>query len=165
MPAAVTQYCDWPSVQKKLSAAGANLRVDDDPTAPEDVLDEAAVKVNEYCERFYSIAALANSNWVRFKARTIAAYLACTRRGNPAPQSIADEYAEALKMLEKALSGTFIIPDAPQRSAAIPVLSVQRVRQFPVSEIKTVSGLSTGTPTGYTQHNDDLTDRGIDYSI
>jgi len=160
---AVTLYCTWKDVQARLSQAGAALKIDDDPSTQADVLAEAAVEVNGYCLLDYTPAALAASDWVRYAARNIAAYLACTRRGNPAPQGVQARYEAAIVALARVQAGAATIPDAARRKTQAPVLSNQRARQWPVNEVKTVEGTSTGTAAGYTQFTDpfDL----LDYSI
>jgi phage gp36-like protein len=160
---AVTQYCSWSDVQKRISAEAADLRLDDDPSAREDVLDEAAVEVNGYLQLAYEVPSLALSTWVRFRARDIAVYLLCLRRNHPVPNSVQQRYDDAIELLEKVRQGQMRLPDVAEDKASVPVLSNQRVEMIPFPRLKTVTGKSTGSPEGYSQHTD--TTDTFDYSI
>lgn len=162
--AATVQYCSWEDVSKRLSAVGARLRVDDNiEEAQQDILDEAAEEVNGYLALLYPIAGLALSNRVKFYTRDIAVFLTCTRRGNPAPKAVQERYETTIEALKLLSRGSMTLPDVAQSKMNAPVLSNLRVRNYPVPEIKVVTGTSTGTAAGYTQH-DDQNDH-IDYSI
>lgn len=160
---AIVQYCSWDDVAKRLSVAGARLKVDDDLDAQQDVLDEAATEVNGYLELIYPIAGLALSARVKYYTRDIACYLACIRRGNPAPKVIEDRYNATIEALKLLMRGSMTLPDVAQSKANAPVLSNLRVRNFPVPQVKVVTGTSTGTPAGYSQFADEWD--VIDYSI
>lgn len=162
--ATTVQYCSWDDVSKRLSAAGARLKVDDNiEEAQQDILNEAAEEVNGYLALLYPIAGLAKSNRVKYYTRDIAVFLACTRRGNPAPGAISARYESTIEALKLLMRGSMTLPDVAQSKMNAPVLSNLRVQNFPVPEVKVVGGTSTGTPAGYTQFADnyDL----IDYSI
>jgi len=162
--ATINPFCEWSDVQNRLSAAGANLRVDDDPAARDEVLIDATVEVMQYTFLLYSEAALANSNWVNRKTRDVACWYAASRRANPVPKSIQALYEKAIKDLENVQVGAFLIPDAPMRKNAAPVLSNQRVAMYPFPRVVTATGKSTGTQEGYTPFNDRF-DYVFDYSI
>lgn len=159
-----TYYCAWSDVEHKLSRAGAQLRVDDWPAAAKaDVLDEATAHVALYVALHYPEASLLTSRWVRQATAVCAVYFACVRRGNPAPKSVEEGFERVNAQLEKVQRLELRIPDAPLNKGFAPVLSNQRVRQYPVSEIKTVRGKSTGDPEDYVQHTE--TWDQIDYSL
>lgn len=163
MPTTV-QYCSWDDVARRLSATGARLKVDDNiEEAQQDILDEAAEEVNGYLALLYPIAGLANSNRVRYYTRDIAVFLACTRRGNPAPGAVSARYESTIEALKLLMRGSMTLPDVAQSKMNAPVLSNLRVRNFPVPEVKVVQGTSTGTAAGYIQHGDEWD--VIDYSI
>lgn len=159
----ITTYCSQADVQARLSAEGVRLRLDDDPTAIADVLENAAIEINERAQTRYPVAALVQSNWVNKKARDIAAFFLCLRRNNPVTKSVQFLYEAAIAALDKVQMGRLNIPDIAEGKASAPVLSNQTVRHWPVPHPVTVSGTSTGTPSGYVQHTD--TADGIDYSI
>jgi phage gp36-like protein len=160
----ITTYCTAADVRNRLSADGVALRTDDaSPAALTDALESAAVEVNGYAEPFYEPAALALSNWVRFKARDIAVYLLCLRRNNPVPKSVQARYDKAIKDLEGVRAGWVVVPDAAQRRANTPVLSNMRVASYPVPHPVVVAGTSTGEREGYVQNIDRMDI--LDYSI
>lgn len=151
---AITTYCSWEDVTNRVSAAGADARVDDDPSVQADVLESAAIEVNGYLQLRYSVEDLATSNWVRFKTRDVAVYLLFLRRGHPPTQSATLLYDKAIADLEKVAAGTTRVADIAENKAAVPVLSNQRVTLIPFPRVQTVQGKSTGTPESYPQHVD-----------
>ena len=92
-------YCSQTDLEKKLSQTGADLRLDDDPTAIDEVLEEADSTIEEAVYYLYSAASLATNNWVRDRARDIAMYLLCTRRGNLPPAPVQAAYERTLAWL------------------------------------------------------------------
>jgi len=160
---AITTYCTQADIQGRLSAEGVRLRLDDNPTDVTDVLENAAIDVNQGAQLRYGVARLAKSNWVRFKARDLAVFYICLRRNNPVTKSIQLLYEKAIDALEQVRMGQLAIPDIAEGKASAPVLSNQIVRPYPVPHPATVTGTSTGTPQGYTQHVD--TGDIMNYSI
>jgi hypothetical protein len=159
-----TNFCTWAAVEAKLSRAGAALRVDDWPApAKADVLDEATSHVLLYTGLYYHESALVQSRWVKQATAVVACYFASIRRGNPAPKPIQDGFERVTEQLEKVQKLELRIPDAAMKKGFAPVLSNQRVQQWPVSEVKTVRGKSTGQPEDYTPHRDNYDP--ISYSI
>lgn len=160
---AITTYCTWADVTARISAAAADLRLDDAPATKTDILETSAVEVNGYLQLNYDVPVLAASNWVRFKTRDIAVYLLCLRRNHPVPVSVAAQYEKAIKDLERVQAGEMMLPDVAQAKANVPVLSNQRVTMWPFPRVQTVTGKSTGNQEGYTPSNDALD--FFDYSI
>ena len=159
----ITTYCTWSDVMKRVSAEAADLRIDDDPSAKTEVLEDAAIEVNGYLQLLYEVADLARSNWVSVKTRDIAVYLLCIRRNHPAPKSVQMRYDKAIQDLERVQAGATKVPDVAENKANVPVLSNQRVIMSPFPRVQTVTGKSTGKQEGYSPHDDqqDL----FDYSI
>lgn len=157
---AITTYCTWADVTARIGAEGAEFRTDDDPATQTDILENAALEVNQYLQARYDPTALATSGIVRFLARDIAVYLLCLRRNMPAPASVEDRYKAALERLAQIESGLARVPDIYETKAAVPVLSNQRVKMWPFPMVKTVVQKSTGQQENYPAQNDnnDLTD-------
>lgn len=151
-----TTYCDADDLADILGEAGVSLRLSDvPPEALGRVLVRAAAKVNRYCLRRYTAAKLAASEWVRVVAAEMAAYLLCTRKGNPAPSSVVDLWNMALEDLKLIKAGDQI-PDIAARKTGAPVLSNVRVRLRPVMHTRVEQARSTGNPEGYVQRKDRL---------
>lgn len=161
---AVTPYTTQAKLEQTLSASGVSLRTDDDATnSITQVIADASVEVNGYCQIRYTVAALSASNWIEKKTRDIALFHIAARRANPVPQSIQVKYEKALADLEKVQQGTFPLPDVAERKEAVPVLSNQRVRQSRVPITVVETGRSTGTAEGYTQVVDQV-EQFFDYN-
>lgn len=160
-----TYYCTWADVEDRLSADGAQLRADDDiPRAKAYALRRATQYVAGYAGLHYSAAALAASAWVNEVCADCAWFYLSTRRNNPPSKAAADAFELATKQLEEVRDLKLRIPDAAMNKGFAPVLSNQRVRQWPVSEVKTVKPTSTGQAADYTRFTDPTND-SLDYSI
>lgn len=154
--ASTTAYCDLRAVQRIMSVAGINLRVDDDPAVYPTVIDEASREVDLYLLHRYDEANLPASRWVEHCTATVAAWLFCTRRGNPAPTGIQKRYEHYLERLEKIASGLMHVPGLAPRRTDVPTLSNVRVRldPFPRTVVERTRGGSRNHPQDYTQHLD-----------
>ncbi len=150
----ISAYTTEAKVTKRLSATGVSLRVDDDVTAGADACMDASIEVYGYLGNIYSDTSLAQSQWVSKKATDIAAVYYCQRRGNPVPKALRIVFDKAIEDLERAQAGKFVIPDAAQRKANVPVLSNQGVVLRPNPRVVTQKTASTGNPEGYTQPRD-----------
>lgn len=129
---AVTAYCDIDDVRDRISKEGVELRVDDIP--PSDyggVIDRASRVIDRYLRRRYAPATLAASEDVSDLATSLATYFLCTRRGNPAPGSVAFDYEEAMVYLKEIRFGGADLADVAERRAAAPTMSNIRVRLRP----------------------------------
>lgn len=151
---ATTAYCTSQNIQDRLSLSGVNLRIDDAPTVITAVIKNASTKINFYCFGKYTADVLAANDWVAERCTDIATYILCKRRGNPCPESVKDDYNEAIQLLELIRAGVAQIPDAAQRKGQSPVLSQPRVKLYPVPESVIERNRSTGTPANYPQRND-----------
>lgn len=150
----VTTYCAWSDVTNRIGTEGAEFRTDDDPATQTDVLESAALEVNQYLQSRYEPTALATSNIVKFITRDIAVYLLCLRRNLPPPASVEERYKAALERLAKIESGAARVPDIYESKASVPVLSNQRVQMWPFPMVKTVVQKSTGQQENYPAQND-----------
>lgn len=163
-------YCTITDLQQRLSSSGVSLRIDDG-VGDDDVdaaIEEADQEIEQACHYLYTAASLATNTWVKHKAKSIALYFLCIRRGNPAPASVELQYTRALEQLERVRLGQLNIPRAVMSKAAAPTMSNVRptLRPFPRSVVE--KQRSTGKPEGYQQNNRDPLDRMnilLDYTI
>ena len=125
-------YCTQADVERILSAAGVRDRLDDDEDqlvssteheAWTDILAGATDTVNFYCWSMYSPENLATSNFITNITAKLAAYHLCTRRGNPAPESIQEQAQKAEEMLQRVYENSHPLPNVPLRRALAPAWS------------------------------------------
>lgn len=160
-----TAYCSQNDIQNRLSADGITYRTDDNPpTSLGDVIVDASTMIDEHLYYLYSPTQLGSSDWVRERCADIASYMLCERRGNPVPPGIAQKYDRAIERLEKIRLGLLAVPNLPVLKEMAPVLSNVRTQLSPFPHTVVERSNSTGTPQGYTPHDDAL-DWGYDYSI
>lgn len=158
-------YCSQNDIQNRLSADGIIYRTDDEPpTLLGDVINDASSQIDEYLFAQYDPAQLATSDWVRQRTADIATFLLCERRGNPVPPGTAGKFERAMDKLERVRLGLISVPNLPMRKELAPVLSNVRINLLPWPHTVVERSNSTGTPAGYTQHEDPM-DWGYDYSI
>lgn len=128
----VTQYTDMDAVRDRLSREGVELRLDDYPPSSDgDVIDWASIKVDSYLRRRYTPAQLDASDHVLEIATALAVYRLCTRRGNPAPGSVAADYEDAIGELKEIRSGNLDVSDIAARRQTAPAMSNIRIRLRP----------------------------------
>src|SRR5262245_56091960 len=108
-------YCTLHDVQRLLSAAGINLRIDHDPAAYLTAIDEGCREVDLYVGRLYPAEKLLGNPWVRHVTATMSAWWVCTYRGNPVPKGIQVRLDRYQKLLEGILSGLLQLPGVPPR--------------------------------------------------
>ncbi len=161
--------CTLTDLQSRLSTIGVTLRVDDDPSSVGQILQRATNKVFYYTEPLYDhLTILQDANlagWTNDRAVDIAAYYICTRRANPCPQSVVDEYKEALLALEDVRLDLSQIPNVYQRHRSSPTFSNVKVDTSYISaRIRVERSISESSPTiGYSQWNDWLTLGLVEY--
>lgn len=146
--------CTRARIERRLSADGVAVRIDDDADSLTGIMEDAWVEVQEYLSNLYSDAQIGTNEWVLKQWTSIAVMELCERRGNPAPASVTRKYDKAIKKLEQAQGGAFHVPGAATRKALAPTLSNQRVRLQPHPHIATTPHNSTGTASGYPQKTD-----------
>lgn len=113
---AVTSYCTQYDCDDILSQFGVVARTDDDDDGDEDTesvgttglvevcIEQASTDMNRYLYQRYTSAVIAASTWARYCCAVLSVCLLCRRRGNPIPQSLADEaeyYRMALEAIRK----------------------------------------------------------------
>lgn len=164
-------YCTITDLQHVLSSTGVSLRVDDGVAAEEvaECIEEADQEIEQATHYLYTAASITASVWIQHRAKNIAAYLLCCRRGNPGPASLEARYTRAIEQLEKVRLGQLLIPGAVMSKAAAPTMSnmAPSLRPHPRSVVETKK--STGKAEGYNQNNrdpwDKLVTENLDFAI
>lgn len=121
---AMTQtYCVQADIEAIWPPADLLASVDDDASgtlsATEEgyitrAIERAANLMNARLELRYTLADLAASTWCRDANAAIAAYWLATRRGDPAPAQLAQQYAAYLADLADIAAGRLKIPGATE---------------------------------------------------
>lgn len=157
MPA-TTAYCALADVQRVLSVAGVNLRLDDDPSIYLDVIDEASREVDLYLLHRYQESDLAVNRWVKHCAATIAAWMFSTRRGNPAPVGVQSRFDHYLERLERIAANRMSLSGIAPRRVEAPTLSAPRIRldPYPRTVIERSRSSTRNLPEDYAQQTDSL---------
>lgn len=125
---AVTQYCTRSDVEDLLSAGTVRSLLDDDDDGVAEVsisrtLDRAALKINQYCQRHYTVAELAANDWVKHAAAVIAANFLFQRRANSPPGELEEEHEEILEFLREVYTGSCDLPGATPRGWDAPSMA------------------------------------------
>jgi phage gp36-like protein len=149
-------YCNQADLEALWSAAAVLRSADDDEdgalSAAEEgyiarAIERAANKMNACLETRYALAALSGNTWCRDCNAAIAAYLVATRRGNPAPEHIAREYASFFDDLNDIRAGRLKVPQAGDTHETIPtVTNFDTDLHESRSKVRRVGETSTGGP-------------------
>lgn len=155
--AVATAYCTEADMQRLFSIAGVTSFADHDQDGVSDTLvvsdciDQATEEINLYAWQ-YSAAGLATSTLVNRWCTVLAVYFLCQRRGNPPPDSIAEEFARIMLHLERIRTGDMKIPGVATKGIYSPRFSnLVPDRRFPYSNIRVQRESSDGIPTTLTQ--------------
>lgn len=125
----IQTYCDRADLEAIWSAPAVLRAVDDTGSgslgpAEEAIvlhaIERAANKMNASLEMQYTLSDLAHNGWCRDGNAMIAVYLLATRRGNPAPDQIQEQYEDLMNDLSEIRHGRLNVPQAGQRDPAIP---------------------------------------------
>lgn len=149
-------YCTVDDLKDRMGELGVELRIDDLPPSDDQVgasIKRASRKIDMYASLRYG-AGLANSAVITDMCADLAIAALCRRRGNPVPESVAEEEAFWLNELEQIRRGLVYLPDAAELRVNGPVLSKQRVVLRPYPAIVTERRDSTGIAEGYKQQRD-----------
>lgn len=149
-------YCDAEDVGFRWSAAGVELRADDDPAAVEWAINRASRRADFYLNRRYDPAGFAGNDWVVEATADLAAVYLCRRRGNPVPASMQEAYDETIAELTEVKAGSADVPELTPRRRSAPQLSNVRVKRTPTQHVVVNRGRSPNRdrPTGYPQQID-----------
>lgn len=150
-------YCDLADVQRVLSADGVLLAIDDDPSSWADAASEASREVDVWLLPCHAQADLQASGWVELCTRVVAAWMLCTRRGNPVPPGLQLRYDQYMDRLEAIHAGRLQVPGIPRRRVDVPTMATPRTRLEPFGPKTVISrqrGPSRNPPQDYDRRDD-----------
>lgn len=150
-------YCDWSDVEYRLSETGALASIDDLASAEDEILDEASAIIEEYLRPHYTPSTMVGNRWVKHATSTIAACIACERRGNPPPKSLRLKAEKLIEKMEAIEEGKKQVPGLVRRRTSVPIMSVPRVmlgHTGPRTVISRWRGTWRNAPQDYVQHRD-----------
>lgn len=162
MAAPSVLFCSATDLDTYLSATGVLSRADDnkdgtsEPLAIAMAINVGTLEVAKYIQRRYLATQLANSMLVNYFATVFACAFLCRRRGNPLPESLAEELDVIIGQLEDIRDGRLDIPDVMERTARSPVVVNQRADARFSRPLR--RQLNQSTPTGKKSNT------GIDFS-
>lgn len=133
MAAPAFLFCTESDLKAYLSETGFFSRADDDQdgSISGDALEQAGVdlcinlgtlEVCKYIQRRYLPAQLANSELIRYFSVVFSCAALCRRRGNPVPESLAEEVDLIISQLEDIRDGKLDVPDIGERAPRGPLL-------------------------------------------
>lgn len=112
-------------------------------------------KVKLYCNGRYDDSQLARCGTVLDWATVCAARFLATRRAQPCPQSIAEQYEEAIEEMREVQCGQLMLEDCATRGTDWPALVNITVRpNYDGMQSRVEPNISEGTPTAYSQYID-----------
>jgi len=161
---AVQTYCTQTDVEAIWSAAAVLRSVDDDQDGSASALEQtcvtgaierAANKMNATLETRYTLSELAGNAWCRDANAAMAAYELATRRGNPAPEQIAQHRDNYLADLEEIRAGRLKVPQVSESCETIPtVTNFDTELRASRTKVRRVGQTSTGSspPGGRKSH-------------
>jgi hypothetical protein len=124
---AITTYCTQAAIEDLIGTAAVTRCLDDNDDGVAEVpitktLERAALKVNQYSTRHYSVTAA--NDWITgYASVVIAATMLFRRRGNAPPAELQDEYDAVVAMLEDVYSGKSELPMASPKAWEAPSMS------------------------------------------
>jgi len=151
-----TTYCSRSDIESIWSSLAVIRSVDDDQdgslsAAEEGYIDRAiqraANRMNAFLEMRYRLSDLAANTWCRDANALLAAFLLATRRGNPAPDHLQEQYELLLGDLADIRSGHLVVPQAGESVETIPTVTnfaVDPCRAH--AKVQRVDETSTGSP-------------------
>lgn len=151
-----TLYCTVDDLKDRIGELGLELRIDDLPPNTDGAggsISRASRRIDMYASLRYG-SGLANSAVIQDMCADLAVVALCRRRGNPVPESLAEEEAFWMSELEQIRRGLVYLPDAAELRVNGPVLSKQRPVLRPYPSIVTERKDSTGIAEGYRQQRD-----------
>lgn len=109
----------------------------------EEVIADATTTIDAYAAQIYSPIDLANSYWVRERAKWIAAFRLSQRRGNN--DLFSQRYKEIIEELERVKNFDIMIPGLPTSADLTPAMSNVYVDpRFSIAKLRVHPSISTG---------------------
>lgn len=149
-------YCSRADIDAIWSSAAVTRSADDDQDGTlsatelgyiDLAIERAANRMNACLEMRYVLSQLASNTWCRDCNAAISALLLATRRGNPAPDHIQEQYESFLSDLAEVRAGRLKVPQALDSEETIPTVTnfdtELRARR---SKVRRVDETSTGKP-------------------
>lgn len=143
-------YTTEEEIVNVLSQAGIDFDLDDlsaplRTQAVKEFIEDATDIINQHAAIRYEETDLANSRWVHSRASWIAAWLFSQRRGNPAPDSLANRYEIILDELREVRNDNLDIPRLATKSNFVPSISNFKIDdRFGVRKIRVQTQISSG---------------------
>jgi len=110
-------------------------------------IERAAGRMSAALEMRYALADLDGNSWCRDASAALAAYLLATRRGNPAPDHIQEQYEAYLSDLDEIRLGRLKVPGVRETYEASPtVTNFDTQLTAGRSKVRRVHQTSTGQP-------------------
>jgi phage gp36-like protein len=131
-------YCTLGELQATLSAAGVNLRVDDDPAVYVEIIQEASSWLETYLMPHYTSADMAGNRWCKYACADLAVLLLSERRANAVPKTARRKAGRKLRMLERVALGQMQVPGLVRRRSSVPTVGVPRTTVGPYGTVTTI---------------------------
>lgn len=124
-----TTYCTREDLEAFWPASALIASVDDDGDGVLSPLEESYLqRAIERASTFldarlalrYRLADLPGNRWCRDACAVLAVYWLVSRRGNPPPPHLQEQYDACLRQLAQIVAGQARLPDVPDRSGSLP---------------------------------------------
>lgn len=119
----------------------------------QDCVDQASAEIAMLAGQRYDLDDLAAHPIVIPWATTYAIYFLCQRRGNPMPQSLADEFNRVTANLEKIVAGDIKLPGLDEITGMRPTVSNLVIDRRYVNDQVRVRSTTGETPSALPVHN------------
>lgn len=154
MPLISTVYCTQAEMVRRFGSAGITAFSDHDgddvidTDVVEDAINQAAQEIELYATQRYSRAGLTASTLINRWAVTMACYFLCQNRGNPPPDSLAEEFTRIMEALAKVATGELQLPGVALRSDMRPTFDNLTVeRRYQQAKVRVQKEVSSDAPT------------------
>ncbi len=150
-------FCTISDLESLLSPLGVMLFSDHDRDGLRDddvvidCIERATAELIGLLRPLYETDQLAQSRLVSHWCAVLASYYLCQRRGNPVPDSLAQEYSHILGpegWIFKSKKGSFAIPGIESTSVNAPAMSNHQIdRRYVDHQSRIVQSISTPIPS------------------
>lgn len=157
--ALTTVYCTTAELQRKASADAVREYADHDrdgladDSVIDDSIQQATDEINALAGQRYSVASLATSVLVNRWCVMLAWYFLCINRGNPVPDSVAEEFKRIMEKLTLVATGKMQLPNLPLRTGfGMTFANVIVNRNYVQSKVRVQEQISTDQTTVLERH-------------